>query len=389
METEVRGYCDERFARVCAAFAENFRLHGEIGACFAATLNGEFVVDIWGGHQDAGRERPWEENTIINVYSSTKTMTFLCALMLADRGRLDLDAPVARYWPQFAANGKRAVTMKHVLSHSAGLPGFSRPFGYDDLYDWERCCADLAAQACWWEPGVHCGYHAVTQGYLIGEVVRRITGLSIGRFFESEVAGRVHADFHIGTDPRDFERIADLVAAGEPASLLQMDPQSIPGRVFGGLGVTPEVVGSAAWRQAEIPASNGHGNARSIVRAQTAMANDGSAFGVELLSASGCRRALEPQIEGPDLVLGVPVKYAMGYAMPTAVMPVSPNSSTLFWGGAGGSTVVVDTDARLCFSYVMNQMDNHIIGGPRGQALARAVYESLAAPDFRGIHRTS
>lgn len=376
---DICGYCDERFARVRAAFAENFSVRGDIGACFAASLNGEFIVDIWGGYQDARRQRPWAENTIVNVFSSTKTMTFLCSLMLADRGQLDLEAPVAEYWPEFAANGKDAVRVKHLLSHSAGLPGFSRPFSNEELYDWKHCCADLAAQACWWEPGAHCGYHAVTQGYLIGEVVRRITGQSIGSYFRSEVADRVRADFHIGVESRDFDRIAELVAAKEPARVLQMGPESIPGRAFAGLAITPQVVGSAAWRQAEIPASNGHGNARSIVRAQTAMANWGSAFGVDLLSASGCRRALEPQIEGPDLVLGLALKYAMGYALPTADIPVSPNANTLFWGGAGGSTVVVDTDARLCFSYVMNQMDNYIIGGPRGQALAAAVYESLAA----------
>jgi CubicO group peptidase (beta-lactamase class C family) len=212
------------------------------------------------------------------------------------------------------------------MSHSAGLPGFSRPFTIDELYDWDRCCADLPAQATWWEPGTQSGYHAATQGYLIGEVVRRITGHSIGRFFKREVAKKVGADFQIGTDPVTFDRIADMVAPKEAFAIPAMDPASIPGRVFTGFAVTPEVVASTAWRQAEVPAGNGHGNARSIVRAQTAMANGASAF-----------------------------------------------------GGAGGSTVVVDTDARVCFSYVMNQMDYYIIGGPRGRALTEAVYESLAA----------
>jgi len=376
---EIYGHCDERFARVRDAFAENFTERGDIGACFAATLEGEYVVDLWGGHQDAQRQRPWQEDTIINVYSSTKTMTFICALMLADRGELDLDAPVANYWPEFAANGKQQVLVKHLLSHSAGLPGFSRALTPDELYDWDFCCADLASQASWWEAGTASGYHAITQGYLIGEVVRRISGQSFGQFFKSEVADKVGADFHVGVDPADFGRIADLVPAADTAPILEMDPESIPGRVFAGLDLTPDTTASAGWRQAEIPAANGHGNARSIVRAQTAMANGGKAFGVELLSEAGAATALLPQTEGADLVLGLGVKYAMGYGLPTPDIPVSPNPNTLFWGGAGGSTVVADTDARLCFSYVMNQMDNFIIGGPRGLAVSNALYDSLAA----------
>jgi CubicO group peptidase (beta-lactamase class C family) len=374
---QINGHCDERFSKVRDAFEQNFTERGDIGACFAVTLEGEYVVDLWGGHQDAALTKPWQEDTIINVYSSTKTMTFLCALMLADRGELDLGAPVAQYWPEFAANGKEGVAVKNLLSHSAGLPGFSRPLSPAELYDWDLCCADLAAQAPWWEPGTASGYHAVTQGYLIGEVVRRITGKTIGEFFKSDVADVVGADFHIGVDPADFSRIADLVAAAEVAPFLEAEADSIPGRVFAGLDISPETTGSPGWRQAEIPAANGHGNARSLVRAQTAMANGGSAFGAELLSASGCSKALEPQTDGPDLVLGLPVRFAMGYALPTPEIPVSPNPNTLWWGGAGGSTIVVDTDAHLCFSYVMNQMSNDIVGDPRGGSLAQAVYASL------------
>ena len=376
---EIQGHCDERFAAVRDAFEQNFTLHGDVGACFAATLDGEFVVDLWGGHRDAARTQPWERDTIVNVYSTTKTMTFLVALLLADRGELDLDAPVADYWPAFAANGKGNVRVSHLLSHSAGLPGFSRPFAADELYDWEDCCADLASQASWWEPGTQSGYHAVTQGYLIGEVVRRVTGRSLGVYFKEEIAQPLEADFHIGVKQADFPRIAELIEPTEAAPLLEADPASIPGRVFAGLAatITPEITGSTAWRQAEIPAANGHGNARSVVRVQTAMANGGRAFGIELLSAAGCRRALEVQTDGEDLVIGLPIRYAMGYALPTDAVPVGPNPHTLWWGGAGGSTIAVDTDAHLCFSYVMNQMDNYIIGDPRGVNLVQALYEGV------------
>ena len=168
---EIHGHCDERFSDVLKAFEENFKHNNEVGACFAATLEGEFVVDIWAGHQDQARTRPWDENTIINVYSTTKTMTFLSALMLADRGLLDLDAPVYKYWPEFAAEGKQGVLVKHLLAHSAGLPGFSHRLTTAELYDWDYACADLAGQASWWETGTQSGYHAITQGFLIGEVI--------------------------------------------------------------------------------------------------------------------------------------------------------------------------------------------------------------------------
>ena len=192
---EIHGHCDDRFSGVLKAFQYNFENSGEVGACFAATVEGEFVVDLWAGHQDAAKTRPWEENTIVNLASPTKTMTFLCTLMLADRGQLDLDAPVADYWPEFAANGKEGVLVKHCLAHSAGLPGFSRRFTAEEFLDWDTACTDLAEQATWWEPGTQSVYHMVTRGWLIGEVVRRISGKSFGTYFKEEVAEKVGADF--------------------------------------------------------------------------------------------------------------------------------------------------------------------------------------------------
>jgi len=375
----IEGFCDERFARVRDEFEKNFTERGDTGACFALTLEGEYVVDIWAGHQDKALKKPWQKDTIINVFSSTKTMTFLCALVLADRGLLNFEACVADYWPEFSAGNKAQIKVKHLMSHSSGLPGFSRGFTTSELCDWNFCCDDLANQSPWWEPGTQSGYHAITQGYLIGEVIRRITDKTIGQFFKSEVADLVGADFQIGVDPNDFPRIANLIEAKETAPILEMDPDSIPGRVFAGMeDDVAAMTTSVEWKQAEIPAANGHGNARSIVRAQTALANSGSAFGVQLLSPEGCSKALESQTNGNDLVLGIPVNFAMGYALASEIIPISPNSNTLWWGGAGGSTVVVDTDAHACFSYVMNQMDNNIVGDPRGAALGAAVYSSLS-----------
>lgn len=372
----IEGSCDARFERVRDAFERNFTERGDVGACFAATLEGEYVVDIWGGHQDAARTRPWAEDTIVNVFSTTKTMTFIAALMLADRGQLNLDAPVADYWPEFGANGKEGVLVKHLLAHSAAVPGFGRHFSVEEHYDWALACADLAGQAPWWPPGAQSGYHAITQGYLIGEVVRRITGSSFGAFFKAEVADVVGADFHVGTGPSHFDRIAEMIPAAETAPIMEMDPDSIPGRVFSNVDVI-EAVNTPGWRQAEIPAANGHGNARSVVRAQTAMANGGRAFGKELLSAAGCRTALAEQTNGIDAVLGIHVRYGMGYSVGSDEISMGPNPNILWWGGAGGSTIVIDTDAHLCFSYVMNQMDNYILGDPRGTSLGEALYECL------------
>ncbi len=373
------GFCDSKFAAVQEQFEKNFEERGDIGASFACTIEGETVIDLWGGHKDIAKTVPWEEDTICNVYSTTKTMTFISALILADRGELDLHAPVAKYWPEFAVNGKEDVKVSHFLCHAAGVPGMSRVFSAEEMYDWDKVCDDLAAQAPWWEPGTQSGYHAITQGYLIGEIVRRITGKTMGTFFREEVATPMNADFHIGVDPAIFDRISDLhpdpdTSAGEAL----FDADSIGGRVFGSTDMPDGTVNTAGWRQAEIPAANGHGNARSVVRAQTALANNGSAFGVDLLSPEGCAKAREVQIESTDAVLMFPVKFAMGYAFGNAMLPVTSNPNAIWWAGAGGSTIVIDEDHRMCFSYVMNQMKSTLVGDERGGSLSRTMYESVA-----------
>jgi CubicO group peptidase (beta-lactamase class C family) len=373
------GFCDSKFAAVQEEFEKNLEERGDIGASFAATIDGEYVIDLWGGHRDAEKTLPWQEDTIANVYSTSKTMTFISALILADRGELDLQAPVADYWPEFAVNGKENVKVSHFLCHAAGVPGLSRVFEPEELYNWDLVCADLTAQEPWWEPGTQSGYHAITQGFLIGEIVRRVSGMSMGTFFKENVADKVDADFHIGLDPSNFNRVADLIPDPASASPLgmNMDKESITGRVFGSTNLPVGSVNSAGWRQAEIPAANGHGNARSVVKAQTAMANHGSAFGVELLSPEGCERAREVQIESTDLVLGFPIKFAMGYAFGNPLLPVTPNPNAIWWAGAGGSTIVIDEDNKLCFSYVMNQMKAAMVGDERSGSLTKALYASL------------
>ena len=307
-------------------------------------------------------------------------MSFLCGLLLADRGRLDFHAKVTDYWPEYGQNGKENTEVRHFFSHSAGLPGFD-PYltSAEALYDWQGCIDNLVAQAPWWEPGSQSGYHAITQGFLIGELVRRIDGRTLGAYFREEIAEPLGADFHIGMPASEFARVAEMIpdtspvdpAFGEPA------PDSFTARVFASSPADTDAVNTPGWRQAELPAAGGHGNARAVVRAQTPVANGGSAFGVDLLSPEGCRVIQQEQTNGPDAVILLPVRFGMGYAFPNEMMPMSPNERAMFWGGAGGSTIVVDQDAHVCLSYVMNQMKNALLGDQRGGSLGRAFYEAL------------
>ncbi|MDZ7670700.1 MAG: serine hydrolase domain-containing protein [Gammaproteobacteria bacterium] len=374
--TGIHGTCHPDFNAVRDAFEQNFLERGDVGASVAVSYQGEYVVDLWGGHRDQARTQPWEEDTIVNVYSSTKTMAALCLLLLADRGEVDLYARVSKYWPEFAQNGKEAVEVRHFLSHSAGLSGMDEPMTGEDACNWEKMVAALERQAPWWEPGTASGYHAVTQGYLLGEVVRRVTGQTLGAYFRTEIAEPLGADFHIGTPREHFPRIAELIPpASAPASEARRD--SIAARTFASPAISAHAAKTDGWRLAEIPAANGHGNARSIVRAQTIVANLGSAFGVNLLSEAGARRVFDEQTNGTDLVLGVPIRFGMGYGLSSSLMPMGPNEHIAYWGGWGGSTVVVDQDARLCVSYVMNKMEADLLGDRRGFNILQAAYGSL------------
>lgn len=377
--TEIQGTYDERFAAVRETFQRNFDEGLEVGASVAATLDGEFVVDLWGGHAHEARTRPWEHDTIVNVYSSTKTVTALCALILADRGVIDFNAPVARYWPEFAQNGKDRIEVRHLMSHSAGLAGWDAPLTVEDQYDWEKVTSLLAAQAPWWEPGTASGYHAATQGFLIGEVIRRVTGKTVGTFLREEVAGPLGADFHIGLQPEHDWRVGEMIppegSAADPGAGLA--PNSLAGRTLNNPPANARDSATEAWRRAEHPAGNGHGNARSLARLHTVLACGGEAFGVRLLSKEGCERVLEEQTNGMDLVLGVPVRWGMGFALNSQEAPVGPNPRACWWGGWGGSLVLIDYDARAVICYVMNKMNSTTIGDKRSARLTRAFYGAL------------
>lgn len=372
---DIQGSFDERFAGVAETLSASLDSGEDVGASVAVLVDGEPVVDIWGGWVDEAHSAPWNEDTITNVWSTTKTMTFLVALMLADRGQLDFHAPVATYWPEFAAAGKEHIEVRHLMSHTAGLPGWDEPMSPEDLADWELCTSRLAAQAPWWEPGTVSGYHAVTQGYLIGEVVRRITGESIGSFFAREVAAPLGADFHIGLAESEDERVS-FVIPPPPLDLDTLQPSEIVIRALGNPLLDAAMTREPWWLRAEIPAANGQGNARSVALVQSIIAGGGAARGVRLLSEESVERLFTEQIRGQDLILTNEYRFGLGYGLSSSMMPIGPRAC--FWGGYGGSLILMDLDAKLTICYVMNKMYPGLEGDLRGFNLVMAAVMGLA-----------
>ena len=376
---KIEGECAPRFAAVREAFAANFAAGREVGASFAASVDGKLVVDLWAGHADAAATRPWERDTIVNVWSVTKAITSLCAHMLVDRGLLDLDAPVAEYWPEFAQAGKQAIPVRHLLTHQAGLAAIRAPLPRDAFYDWSCMTTALAAETPWWEPGSKSGYHALTFGFLVGEVVRRITGRTLGTFLRDEVTRPLGADFHIGLPESEDARVAEMIpptpseaaAAGPQA---QIDPESMLGKLMRNPLVTPPMANRPAWRRAEVPAANGHGNARSVVRVMSALACGGTLDGERIIGAEALAAAIEPQWAGRDFVLNIPIRWALGFMRSSEVLSLGPNPHTFGHGGWGGSLGIADTDGRVAWAYVMNKMSPGTTGDSRAAAMLAALY---------------
>ena len=377
--SEVQGSCAAPFKRMREVLAANLAAGEDLGASVAVIVNGEVVVDLWGGWADAERTRPWGEHTITNVWSTTKTMTNLTALVLADRGLVDLDAPVARYWPEFAANGKHGVLVRDLLAHTSGVSAWAQPVTLEDVYDLPKSTAMLAAQPLWWERGSASGYHAFNQGHLVGEVVRRVTGKTLGRYFADELAGPLAADFHIGLAAEHDHRVSNIVPPPPlPFDLDSLDRDSVMYKTFTGPAPDPTAAWTTAWRRAEIGAANGHGNARSVARIQALVSNGGVIDGVRLLSPSTIARIFEEQSNGVDLAIGIPLRFGIGYALPESqTMPDLPQGRVCYWGGWGGSLVVNDLDQHMTVAYMMNKMAPGIIGGPRSAALVSAAYAAL------------
>lgn len=497
-EIKIGGFCDPQFEEVKKTFISHFKKGWEDGASFAVTMNGKFLVDLWAGYADEAHTKPWEKDTIVCVYSTTKVMAVICGLILSDRGLLDFEAPVSKYWPEFAQNGKETLPVKYIFAHMSGLAGFEEVISAEDYYNWEKITKLLAEQKPWWEPGKKAGYHAITQGYLIGELIRRITGKSLGTFFREEIAEPLKADFHIGLLKKDDNRVAELVtdpehqegsflgmfrgianlanksslvkeeigdweirfqieAGGEEVYFLKTHNNELlfeEGKIenpdgifrtpknrsnmifllFPHINETPEFVtqnlqiegkpedidkikrifnyiitdamkkGSIgmkmylnamslrrrtsdwAWKSAEIPAVNGHGNARSTARIGSIIACKGVVDGIRFLSEHTCADILmEEQFKGIDVVNGGLERYCMGLGLKSERRQF-PNYEVCNWGGTGGSRVIMDQKNKLSFAYIMNRMrvqtpeetkKNIMISDTRANNLAIAVYKSL------------
>jgi CubicO group peptidase (beta-lactamase class C family) len=376
-EVEVHGSCSERFEPVRAALADELSSGDELGASIVIDVDGQTLVDVWGGFRDQARTQPWTRDTITNVWSTTKTVTNLAALMLADRGLLDVYAPIARYWPDYGANGKQDIQVRHLLGHTSGVSGWELPFATEDMYDWEKSTSRLAGQAPWWEPGTASGYHAQNQGHMVGEIVRRVTGKPLKQFVADEIAGPLAADFQIGALEKDWGRIADVVPPPPlPFDMSSLDPQSPAFKTMTGPVPDAAAANTPGWRLADMGAINGHGNARSVARILSAVTLGGTVDGVRLLGQDAIDLIFDEQANGVDLVLGVPLRFGIGYGLPNESIPYLPDERICFWGGWGGSLIIMDLGRRMTVSYMMNNMGSGVVGSPRSEAYLRAIYGS-------------
>jgi len=336
MNAAVHGHCDSRFEKVADALADEIAKGEELGASIAVDIDGDLVVDIWGGHADRAKTVAWGEDTIVNFFSCTKTLTALAGLIAIDRGLVDAFAPVAKYWPEFAENGKQDIEVRHLLSHTSGVSGWEPPFGVEDIYDWANATSHLARQAPWWQPGAASGYHAVNYGHLIGEVIRRASGKPLKEFVRDEIAEPLGADVQIGARDEDYQRIAELIPP--PPLDIPLDAMPADHPMIKTFAAFPPdsngaaIAETAAWRRADIGAANGHGNARALARALSPISLGGKANGVELLSQDTIELIFQEQSSGIDQVLLIPLRFGIGFGLPEPQsVPVIPEGKICFW----------------------------------------------------------
>jgi CubicO group peptidase (beta-lactamase class C family) len=362
------------------AFAENFARQGdyqEVGASFAAFHRGRCVVDLWGGHADRARTRVWTRDTLGNVWSTTKGITATAVAILVDRGAIRYEDKVASLWPEFAQNDKSGITVAQILSHQAGLPGFAEPTTVEDQCDWQSCCAKLARQAPVWEPGTATSYHAMTFGWLAGEIVRRAAKTSVGRFIREGIAKPLDADLFVGLPESADARAAEMIG---PKRMVDISALPLPDAARMALvnpQQNPEAPNTRAWRAAEIPAANGQASAAGLARLYAALANGGTLDGVKLLSREAVARMTAPATSDglQDMFLGFVDSWGMGMALNTPGI-YGPNPRAFGHSGWGGSFGCADPDAGVAIGYVCNQMGPELVGDPRTAGLCKAVLDS-------------
>jgi CubicO group peptidase (beta-lactamase class C family) len=377
--SELNGTVGAGFDPVREAVEGQLRGGAEVGLSLVVDLDGDRVVDLWGGHRDAARARPWQRDTITNVWSITKTVASLAALLLVDVGELDVYSPVARYWPGFAANGKRRVEVRHLLSHTSGVSGLDHPARLEDLYDERTAAARMASQAPWWQPGTASGYHVLNYGHLVGELVHRLTGLSLREFVHQHIAGPLGADFQIGLRDEDLARVADVIAPVLDFDPEALDHDTVAYKTFTGPSLSADAANTPAWRAADLGAANGHGNAASVAEILAPVSCGGAAARGRLLKPKTIELILDQQSNGPDLVNGLHLRWGIGYALADRrTLPWLPDGRIAFWGGWGGSMAIMDLDRHMTITYVMNNMGADILGSQRAAAYIQAVYRAVS-----------
>jgi CubicO group peptidase (beta-lactamase class C family) len=358
---DVSGVCDSAFAGVRDAFASNFSDGLELGASLSISVEGRNVVDLWGGHLDAAKTRAWERDSLVCVFSCTKGVVAIATMWAIERGLVDLDAPVAKYWPEFAAEGKDELPVRWLLTHEAGLPAIGVRMPHGSLSDWDAMTSALAAQAPWWEPGTAHGYHGVTYGHLIGEVLRRATGRRCGTLIHDELAEPLGIELWMplpaSRDGATSGLIVDMSSEG--TFFDRWNPKTSLGpRAFGNPpdANDPAHCTTDEWRRAEIPAANMHSNARSLDRLYSVLASGGTVPGFELASTELVEEFGRCHVHGDDKVMELPTAFGLGFEHTIPEWRFGPGTRTYGHNGSGGSLGIVDPDARLSLGYAMNRL---------------------------------
>lgn len=385
-ETPLGGTVEPGFELVRDAFAANFDKGLEVGASCCAYYRGRQVVDLWGGVTTPGGTEPFTGETLELVWSATKGITTIAAHILAQEGKLDFNAPVVEYWPEFAAEGKDRIPVRWLFCHKAGLAALDRPFGLDDVLDWTRMRDALAAQRPLWEPGSAHGYHTYTFGWLAGEIIRRVSGGTVGEFVAERIAKPLGAEFWIGLPRSENERVAPVIPSGPPAPSPEAerliarlaDPSSLSFRSFA--QIPPAAFNEYPWRAAEVPAGNGICTARALARIYAACI--GPVDGVTLLDPPTVERATVTQAEGEDLILAYPTQYGTGFQLTHPFRPLGGDGSFGHYG-SGGSVGFAHKDLGFSFGYVMNQMRPVPERDPRTWSLIESLLSCVGSPTLQ------
>lgn len=381
----VEGYCAQRFKPLRDLFAAHLKSGQDLGASICVSVHGETAVDLWGGYTTPARTTPWTKDTITPVFSISKTITALATFLLIDRGQLHPDDPVSKYWPAFNTPDKQGVKVKHFLAHTAGLPSWHPPISVSELFDIPTATQKLVAQEPWWEPGTASGYHLISQGLLLGELIQRVSGKSLQEFVKEEIALPLNADFHLGLDENEWTRLADMKPPqGSPMSAdtfknLPAESVQLALRALRGCPIQASHSSTPEFRRSGIGSVAGLSNARGFNRILELVTHRGSINGVQFLKPSTIDLIFESQASGTDLVIGVPLNMGMGFGLSSGIgrIPWMPEGKVCFWGGLGGSIAVMDLERGVTVTYAMNRMEEGTLGNSNSMDYVRAVYEVL------------